>query len=343
MTDAMDLPVMPDWMAGLFGLDALPAEGGDFAFGGRALRIVRGIPRSREFVSEAQDQTRETFGFKWANRDSFEANLGDFLASWLKEKYGDIANAPWWADYGDCPIVLDAGCGASLSGIGLLGSCMDRIRYVGVDVSTAVDVAAQRFTERGMSGAFLQSDLMQLPLPPASVDVIFSEGVLHHTDDTQAALAAVTRHLKVGGRIMFYVYRKKGPIREFTDDYIRGLLQDLPPAQAWEAMMSLTLLGKTLGELDIEVEIDKPVELLDIPAGRMPLQRLFYWHIFKAFYREDMTVDEMNHINYDWYAPRNAHRQTEQDVREWCAALNLAIEHECIEPAGITIIAQKKA
>ena len=31
------------------------------------------------------------------------------------------------------------------------------------------------------------------------------------------------RHLKPGGRILFYVYRKKGPIREFTDDYVREL------------------------------------------------------------------------------------------------------------------------
>jgi len=55
-----------------------------------------------------------------------------------------------------------------------------------------------------------------------------------------------------------------------------------------------------------------------------------------------MTLDEMVHINYDWFAPKNAHRHTEQEVRKWCQDLNLTVEREIIEEAGITIIAQKK-
>lgn len=95
------------------------------------------------------------------------------------------------------------------------------MRYIGADVSRAVDVARDRFAERGLAAAFIQADLQQLPLPPEAVDLIFSEGVLHHCNDTHNALAAVTRHLKPVSKILFYVYRKKGPVREFTDDYIR--------------------------------------------------------------------------------------------------------------------------
>lgn len=61
--------------------------------------------------------------------------------------------------------------------------------------------------------------------------------MLHHTDDTRAALAALTRHLKPGGRILFYVYRRKGPIREFTDDHVRAKLQAMTPEEAWAALM----------------------------------------------------------------------------------------------------------
>jgi hypothetical protein len=49
----------------------------------------------------------------------------------------------------------------------------------------------------------------------------------------------------------------------------------------------------------------------------------------------------MNHVNFDWFAPKNAHRQTAEEVRSWCDALNLTIEHERLEEAGITIIARK--
>jgi hypothetical protein len=54
-----------------------------------------------------------------------------------------------------------------------------------------------------------------------------------------------------------------------------------------------------------------------------------------------MSLDEMNHLNFDWYAPKNAHRQSAEDVRRWCAGLGLAIEHEEVEEAGITMIARK--
>ncbi len=49
----------------------------------------------------------------------------------------------------------------------------------------------------------------------------------------------------------------------------------------------------------------------------------------------------MNHINFDWYAPANAHRQTPGEVEKWCSEAGLTIEREVIEPAGIIIIARK--
>ncbi len=85
------------------------------------------------------------------------------------------------------------------------------------------------------------------------------------------------------------------------------------------------------------------VDLLDIPAGRINVQRLFYWHVMKCFYRPDFTLEEMNHINFDWYAPANAHRQSPEEVRAWCVKAGLEIEREVVEEAGITIVARKVA
>ena len=51
---------------------------------------------------------------------------------------------------------------------------------------------------------------------------------------------------------MFYVYRRKGPIREFTDDYkFWDRLRDMEPAAAWSAIMPLTRLGQALGDLGV--------------------------------------------------------------------------------------------
>lgn len=331
---------MPAWLGQMLGAP-LPGEGGSLRLNGHAYTVSGGILRSEEAHSAAQQQTSATFGFKWAKRDTFEGGPLRALSGWLVEKYGAVSEAPWLFSTNERPILLDAGCGAAMSSLALFEPVLDRIRYLGVDVSTAVEVAKTRFEEKGLSAAFMQVDLNRIPLPENSVDLVFSEGVLHHTDDTRAALTAVSRHLKPGGHILFYVYRKKGPIREYTDDYIRDKLAAMAPEQAWQAMMPLSKLGKILGDLDIEIDVPERIGLLDIPAGRINLQRFFYWHVLKAFYRPDLTLDEMNHINFDWYAPRNAHRHTENEVRHWCADLSLRIEHERIEEAGITIIARK--
>jgi hypothetical protein len=105
--------------------------------------------------------------------------------------------------------------------------------------------------------------------------------------------------------------------------------------------MPLTKLGKTLGDLDIEITIQDDIEVLGIPKGAINLQRLFYWHIFKAFFHPSLDLDEMNHINFDWYAPLNARRHTVDEVTNWCQALGLQIELLNVEDAGITVVARK--
>ena len=187
----------------------------------------------------------------------------------------------------------------------------------------------------------MQCDLARLPFEENIFDIIFSEGVLHHTDNTFNALESLCKYLKINGKIYFYVYKKKAPLREFSDDFIREKLQNISSKEAWEQLIPLTELGKSLGELNIELDIKQKIDLLEIPSGKINIQRLFYWYIFKIFYRPEMDTQEMNHINFDWYAPKNAFRQTPEEVRLWCKKLHLDIEREYVDEAGITVIAQK--
>src|SRR3712207_3338642 len=102
---------------------------------------------------------------------------------------------------------------------------------------------------------------------------------------------------------MFYVYRRKGPVREFTDDYIRERISSLPPEEAWEALRPLTRLGQALAELRAEVEVPEDVPLLGIRAGRYDVQRLIYWHFAKMYWNEAVPFETSHHINFDWYHP----------------------------------------
>lgn len=254
---------------------AEPAEDEIFRLGDHEFVVKDGIPRTNHYGSGPQTQTERVFGFKWNQRDTYDSDqMLKHARSWLLSRYGDF-NA-WLAEHGERPLLIDAGCGAAMSSIELFGDTTQDMRYFGIDISAAVDVARRRFIERGWTGGFMQADICDLPFPPSSVDLIFAEGSLHHTDSTEHSLKSLAHLLKPGGRFLFYVYRRKGPLREFTDNYIRHRLHEMSPSDAWTALEGLTRLGIALGELDVEVEVPEPVDLLDIPAGRINIQRLFY-------------------------------------------------------------------
>src|SRR3989338_1963807 len=288
-------------------------------------------------ISAAQKQTQSTFGFKWSKEDTFNSEHSlNRMKSWLLERYQDPQS---WLDFLkiDTPVVLDAGCGAGMSGFEYWGNVADKIQYMGIDISDAVYVAHKRASEKGFRNSlFMQQSIDQLPFQDPLFDIIFSEGVLHHTDSTEKTFSHLSQFLKSGGFFMFYVYRKKSPIREFTDDYIRNKLQTLSPEEGWNELKSLTALGIELGKVDLEIDVPEDVKVLGISSGKINLQRLFYWHIFKAFYDPNLSFDEMHHINFDWYAPKNAHRHTVEEVRSWCDQNNLTVEYLKEEEAGIT-------
>lgn len=305
-------------------------------------KLVKDIFRNKEVWSDNQEQTSDTFGYKWKKRDTYESDsIQDMSTKWLMERYfeGDSAQLHKYILGGKN--FLDAGCGAGYSALLLFGKALNNVNYLGVDVSSAVDVAKERFTEAGVKGEFLQTSLTNLPFNEAMFDFIFSEGVLHHTDSTEDSFRYLVKFLKPNGCIGFYVYRKKSAIREFTDDYIRKQLKDKSNEEAWRTLEPLTKLGQNLGKLKCKIKIPEDIDVLGIKAGEMDIQRFFYYHVCKAYYHEGFSLDEMNHINFDWFRPLNCHRHTEEEVCRWCESEGLKVERMFVEPSGITTIARK--
>lgn len=79
----------------------MPLSGQSEAFDANGRKVIadNGVLRAIELVSDAQSQTRETFGFKWQKRDTFEGGVARYRR-WLLEKYGDIPGAAWFGEYG---------------------------------------------------------------------------------------------------------------------------------------------------------------------------------------------------------------------------------------------------
>jgi arsenite methyltransferase len=256
-------------------------------------------------------------------------------AEWLIKRYGFSSTDDMRQYLSSRGTVADLGCGGGFS-TSLWMDRWDGDLWVGVDISTAIDIAKSRLGHHART-AFVQADLLALPFGEGIFDAAISEGVLHHTPSTRQAIASAARLLKPRGELLFYVYKKKGPAREFTDDHIRERVSALPPEDAWEALRSLTELGKSLSEVRSDVDVPVDVPLLGIRAGTYDIQRLFYYHVVKVFWNEAFTFEENLHVNFDWFHPRYAHRQTEEEVRDWCAEAGLAITWFDDDPSGFTV------
>src|SRR5580693_8344216 len=100
-------------------------------------------------------------------------------------------------------LVLDVGCGPGR----VLGFLARRgIRCIGLDRSrVSLGLAIQRYGRPGAVG-----DNLHLPFADETADVVISDGVIHHTENPQAAFQENFRVLKTGGRMYLAVYKPSG-------------------------------------------------------------------------------------------------------------------------------------
>jgi SAM-dependent methyltransferase len=294
-------------------------------------------------MDKGQRQTQESFAYKWRQRSTYEGGMPDVSRAWLIERYGFDDITAMRDYFGSRRRILDAGCGSGFSSSLWLTPAWRRradAAWVGADISAAIAVAQERLGD--IDGThFVQADVMQPPFEARSFDTIFSEGVLHHTPSTERAFMALTPLLADGGEILFYVYRRKAPVREFTDDFIRERVSQMEPQAAWDALKPLTELGRALAELNAQIDLPDDIPLLGIKAGRHDVQRLVYWHFLKAFWNPALSFDENHHVNFDWHHPRYAHRHTEEEVRGWCERAGLTIARFNAQESGFTVRAVK--
>lgn len=307
----------------------------------RTFPITNGVPRFVDFADSKHGQAAESFGFKWQQRESYASeDFQNWYRNWLMQRYGFSSMEQMRSFFGSRRRILEVGCGSGLSASLSLSGEGQHQEWVGVDISVAIDVAKERLGHLPHAN-FVQADLMQLPFREQTFDTILAEGVLHHTHSTELAFRSLLPMLEAGGEILFYVYRKKAPIREFTDDYIRDIISSLDPQQGWEMMRPLTRLGQALAQLHAEVEVPEDIPYLGIKAGRYDVQRLIYWHFAKLFWNDTFTFEGNNLLNFDWYHPRYAHRHSEDEVRRWCMEAGLSITHFDAQESGFTVRAIK--
>src|SRR5918911_1556855 len=127
------------------------------------------------------------------------------------ERYRYSEYAPWmprlmgFEKFPDARL-LEIGCGM---GTDLLQFSRGGARCSGIDLTPrSIEITRHRFRLYGADGAFMISDGEHLPFRDESFDVVYSNGVLHHTPDTEGAIREVYRVLKPGGTAKVMLYHR---------------------------------------------------------------------------------------------------------------------------------------
>lgn len=110
---------------------------------------------------------------------------------------------------------LDAGCGTGVCSLALAERADE---VMALDISSgSLNTLRRLYQEAGLGNVRLvQGSLLSLPLADATVDLVWSWGVIHHTPDPRTALAELVRALRPGGTLILAVYRKTAltPVHE---------------------------------------------------------------------------------------------------------------------------------
>jgi ubiquinone/menaquinone biosynthesis C-methylase UbiE/uncharacterized protein YbaR (Trm112 family) len=303
-------------------------------------RIKNGIPR---FVVDKEKnfvKTEDAFSSKWKKYNKYYHDKKWFLKqqNWFLNRFGWKTLKNFNNFLKTRHRILDAGTGIGNSA--KLFSANPNAEVFAIDASSSIDFAYKKYGNVS-NVHFLQADLRDLPFRKNFFDFICSDQVLHHTKDTETSFKYLTKFLENDGLISIYVYNRKGPMREFADDYIRSHTTKMSENECVDFSKNMTYLGKSLAKLKKKITIPHDIPLLKIKAGSYDVQRFFYWNFLKCFWAEDGNFERSVGVNFDWYFPKYAYRHTPEEVQKWFKDIKIKIVHFREIESGISISGKK--
>lgn len=242
----------------------------------------------------------EAFERQWKDFGDLERIFGkspeEMTANLVGARMGERIDAGWY----EGRLVLDAGCGHGryLHAFRSLGA-----RVVGLDIGRGPEEVGIR--PQGEEISLVQGSVLAPPFRAGSFDLVFSDGVIHHTPDAHAAFLALARLVAPGGALYIWVYPREGWFREAFFGSARALTTRLPGfAVRWAsyALAPLTLFVRSYSGTKF---------------GRA-------------------SWAECAQVVHDWIAPPLQSHHTYEEVAGWAREAGLAECERLPIPAGIT-------
>lgn len=128
----------------------------------------------------------------------------------------------------DGKVILDGGCGS-----GKFSAAIARFgasKVIGLDLGMkGLEFARQQAKKvpYGERLDYRHGSLLDIPLPANSVDMVWSNGVIHHTLDYEGCIREFARIIKLGGTLFLYVNGRFG-LFELLQDTLRRANADIP-------------------------------------------------------------------------------------------------------------------
>jgi ubiquinone/menaquinone biosynthesis C-methylase UbiE len=182
---------------------------------GRLWTFVGGLERNAAAVEiDTGDTDKREIQNQWNNNpvgSETARSAQPHTLEWFQEverhRYG--VYAPWMRDVMEFTMharesVLEIGGGM---GTDLAQFAMHGAIVTDVDLSAGhLQLAQENFRLRGLTGRFVHHDAESLPFDDDTFDLVYSNGVIHHTPNTKRTVAEMLRVLKPGGRAIVMVY-----------------------------------------------------------------------------------------------------------------------------------------
>ncbi len=255
--------------------------------------IKGGIPRLVVDNAKTFVKTEDSFSSKWKNYNKtyHSKKWFDGQKKWFLERFGWKTVFNFNKFLKTRTRILDAGTGVGNSA--KLFSSNPKADVFAIDASESVIFAYKKY--RNLPNIhFLQADIRKLPFKKNFFDFICSDQVLHHTKDTESSFKILTKLLAKNGIISIYVYKIKGPMREFADNFIRESTVKMTEKQCIEFSKDMAILGKNLSKIKKTIIIPRDIPILQIKAGTYDVQRFIYWNFLKCWWSGDVPFDISN-------------------------------------------------
>jgi SAM-dependent methyltransferase len=227
-----------------------------------------------------------------------------------------------WVEYSQENIrsILDVGCGIGQESLSLQ-EVLANAEIFAIDLSFALLKSGEVFKSR-TNIHLIVSSLFHIPLKTSSFDLVYSQGVIHHTFSTVEAFKSIASYVCNGGHLTIWIYGVGDHLVRVED---LGILVRVVYVAECILRPLISRSPKVLRDV-----LFKVLAIICHPMIKMKVRHKEKWHL-----------ENTRHSMRDWLSHKYAHRHSYNEVFEWFENLGFRIV-DVQSPAAYRQLFQKR-